>query len=144
MQAYSSISSLRVDDILPRIMYVVMSQQSLHISPTLGFTKHLTQLWLPSYACGSRQCPYNEPETGNIPGPGAYGSLHDYSSFNKPVPKTLTDEKIGFSSTGKRTSPGPSPQTAGMPGPGDYDLEVQSIAGGLRHKSRIGCKGVFG
>lgn len=91
-----------------------------------------------------RQCPYNAPETGHVPGPGAYGSLHDNSSFSKTLPKTLTDEKIGFSSTGKRTSPGPSPQTAGMPGPGEYNLGMQSIAGGLKHKRRIGCKGVFG
>lgn len=91
-----------------------------------------------------KQCPYNEPETGNVPGPGAYVSLHDNSSFSKVVPKTLTDERIGFSSTGKRSSPGPTPQTAGLPGPGQYDLDMQSIMGNLKSKSRIGRKGVFG
>lgn len=97
-------------------------------------------------ACGccSCQCPYSEPESGNVPGPGAYGSLQDNSSFNKAVPKTLTDEKIGFSSTGRRTTPGFNSQAAGVPGPGQYDLDVQSLAGGLKYRSRIGCKGVFG
>lgn len=90
------------------------------------------------------QCPFNEPETGNVPGPGAYGGLQDNSSFNKVAPKTLTDEKIGFNSTGRRTSPGPSRHTENMPGPGEYDLGMQSIVGGLKYKRRIGCKGVFG
>lgn len=90
------------------------------------------------------QCPYNEPEAGNVPGPGAYGRLQDNSSFSTSIRKTLTDEKIGFSSTGRRASPGPTYHTAGMPGPGQYDLDQQSIAGGLKQKSRIGCKGVFG
>ncbi|CAM9307433.1 unnamed protein product [Ectocarpus sp. 12 AP-2014] len=90
----------------------------------------------------SDQCPYSEPETGSFPGPGAYGSLQDNSSFNKTAPKTLTDEKIGFSSTGRRTTAGS--HSTEIPGPGQYDLDLQSIAGGLQSKRRIGCKGVFG
>ncbi|CAM9212731.1 unnamed protein product, partial [Hapterophycus canaliculatus] len=92
----------------------------------------------------SDECPYSEPESGNIPGPGAYCSLQDNSSFNKTAARTLTDETIGFSSTGRRTVPGLDSQSAAMPGPGQYDVDVHSIAGALKHRSRIGRKGVFG
>ncbi|CAM9269981.1 unnamed protein product [Scytosiphon promiscuus] len=92
----------------------------------------------------SDQCPYSEPESGNVPGPGAYCSLQDNSSFNKAAARTLMDETIGFSSTGRRTVPGFDSQSAGIPGPGQYDVEVHSIAGVLKHRRQIGRKGVFG
>lgn len=90
------------------------------------------------------QCPFNEPETRQVPGPGAYVGLHDNSSFKKPVSRSLTDEKIGFGSTGRRANPETSWHTQEIPGPGEYDLNVQTITGELKHRSRIGCKGVFG
>lgn len=93
--------------------------------------------------CPSK-CPYSAPEAGNIPGPGAYGSFEGISSFRKATQKTLTEEQIGFSSTEKRPSPGVISRNARIPGPGDYDLGLQSIAGNMKYRSRIGCKGVFG
>lgn len=107
-----------------------------------GFAILLTPAQTRALVVGMMKCPYSEPETGSFPGPGAYGSLQDNSSFNKTAPKTLTDEKIGFSSTGRRTTAGS--HSAEIPGPGQYDLDLQSIAGGLEYKRRIGCKGVFG
>lgn len=90
------------------------------------------------------KCPYSNPEAGNIPGPGAYGSFEGISSFRKAIQKTLMEKQIGFSSTETRPSPGINSQNAGIPGPGDYDLGLQSIASDLKYRSRIGCKGVFG